>query len=86
MLNFGTVYTFIKSEFLRNEHGDPLFSFYSTRDMMSFVCAKCTKKSVRWKNCHIRPPFCSFNNLLGHREFSLSLPVHTYTDRHSLQQ
>ena len=51
MLNFGPVYTFFKSEFLRNEHGDPsFFPFQSTRDMMSFVCAKFEKKSVRWKN------------------------------------
>ena len=27
MPNFGTVYTFFKSEFLGNEHGDPPFSF-----------------------------------------------------------
>ena len=44
MLNFGAVYTFFKGEFLRNEHRDPLFSYQSTRDMMSFVCAKFKKK------------------------------------------
>ena len=66
MLNFGPVYTFFKSEFLRNEHGDPLFfSVQSTRDMMSFVCAKLKKKkSVRWKNL-------SYTSLNPVRIFSL---------------
>ena len=51
MLNFGPVYIFFKSEFLRNEHVDPPFSsFQSTGDMISFVCAKFKKKSVHWKN------------------------------------
>ena len=51
MLNFGPVYTFFKSEFLRKEHGDPpfFFSFQSTRDMMSLY-VQSFKKSVRWKN------------------------------------
>ena len=59
-------YTFFKSEFLRNEHGEtpppPFFFllFQSTRDMMSFVCAKFKKNLSAGRICYIRPKDCLF--------------------------